>query len=124
MIVQDIEEHLENSLWVLRGEIVFDPGQQARLCMTQMPDGGDSQIELIQPVDETSPTWRARTAGGGYHHVCFSSLLMSEADSLIQEHRMIPVSAWQAAVLFSGRAIRFAYTRNRELVEFLADERI
>jgi hypothetical protein len=32
------------------------------------------------------------------------------------------VTSWQPAVLFGGRPVRFAYSRNRKLLEFLAGE--
>jgi hypothetical protein len=42
----------------------------------------------------------------------------------MREKRLLPITTWEPAELFGGRAIRFAYSRNRELLEFLADEAI
>ena len=49
----------------------FDlPGQGVRVCFVDTPN---SQIELIEPLGETSPLngFLARNPAGGQHHVCF-----------------------------------------------------
>lgn len=49
----------------------FDlPAQGVRVCFVDTPN---SQIELIEPIDETSPitAFLAKNPKGGQHHVCF-----------------------------------------------------
>ncbi len=49
----------------------FDmPAQGVKVCFVNLPN---SQIELIEPLDETSPIWNflQKNPKGGQHHVCF-----------------------------------------------------
>lgn len=49
----------------------FDmPAQGVKVCFVNLPN---SQIELIEPLDEASPIWNfiQKNPKGGQHHVCF-----------------------------------------------------
>ena len=122
LLVTDIERFLSQSIWELRGPIVSDPVQLARLCMVA-PAGDAAQplVELIEPLDENSPTWNAMKRGQRWHHVCLGVPNCNEGDQYIAERRLLPVTPWRPAVLFDGRLIRFAYSRNQELVEMISD---
>jgi methylmalonyl-CoA/ethylmalonyl-CoA epimerase len=51
----------------------FDmPAQGVRVCFVDTPDGG-TQIELLAPLDESSPltNFLARNPQGGQHHLAF-----------------------------------------------------
>ena len=49
----------------------FDmPEQGVKVCFVNLPN---SQIELIEPLNEASPIWKfiEKNPKGGQHHVCF-----------------------------------------------------
>ena len=51
----------------------FDlPEQGVKVAFVNTPDGG-TQIELLSPLDETSPVagFMAKNPAGGQHHVCY-----------------------------------------------------
>ena len=51
----------------------FDmPEQGVRVCFVNTPNGG-TQIELLAPLDESSPVsgFLAKNPQGGQHHLCF-----------------------------------------------------
>ena len=51
----------------------FDmPEQGVRVCFVDTPNGG-TQIELLAPLDESSPVsgFLAKNPQGGQHHLCF-----------------------------------------------------
>lgn len=52
------------------GEKFQMPDQGVWVCFVDLPN---SQIELIEPIDETSPiaNFLAKNPAGGQHHVCF-----------------------------------------------------
>ena len=57
----------------------FDlPAQGVRVCFVDTPN---SQIELIEPLGESSPLhgFLARNPAGGQHHICFEVLDIHEA---------------------------------------------
>jgi glyoxalase/bleomycin resistance protein/dioxygenase superfamily protein len=121
VVVADIDRYLQQSVWERRTPIVIDPLQQSRLCLTSFAVDATPMIELVEPLGETSPTWGALQRGGGWHHLCFAVGTQAAGDALVRERRLLPVGPWQPAVLFDGRAVRFVYSRNRELLELLAD---
>ena len=119
IVVRNIEEYLERAVWTARGPAVADPVQQARLCLCDMT--GAVALELVEPLHERSLVWSALQRGGGWHHLCFTVPTAAAGDALVDEHRLLPVTPWEPAVLFGGRLVRFVYSRNRELLELLAD---
>ena len=122
IVVPNIERYLASSFWSLDTAPVADPIQDARLCLAVLPGSSGPYIELIEPLSDKSPTFNALQRGTRYHHICFAAPSCEAADKVIAEQRMMPVTGWVPAVLFGGRKVRFVYSRNRELMEFLADE--
>jgi hypothetical protein len=122
VIVRSIEAYVRNSLWQPFTDIVHDQIQGARLCLAGISPGMSPAIELVEPDNQDSPLWKALERGTSWHHLCFQVPSVERADELIKEHRMLQVTAWAPAVLFGGRPVRFVYSRNRELVEFLSEE--
>jgi methylmalonyl-CoA/ethylmalonyl-CoA epimerase len=72
--VPSITQGLRTYRDLLGAEIVSDvielPEQGVRACFVDLPNG---QVELIEPIDDTSPIARflARNPAGGQHHLCF-----------------------------------------------------
>ena len=59
----------------------FDlPEQGVKVCFVNTPNGG-TQIELIEPLDDTSPIagFLQKNPLGGQHHVCFEVEDIGEA---------------------------------------------
>ena len=121
LLVEDIEIYLEESFWRPKSPIVFDDIQKCRLCLVSIQDNDDKLVELVQPVGQESPAYRLLKSGQKLYHLCFEMADTETADDYIREHRLLPITKWQPARLFDGRLARFAYTRHRELVEFLID---
>lgn len=122
LLVDHIETYLAGSFWSRQSPVVYDPNQKARLCLVCIAEDQDHLVELIEPAGTDSPTYRAQGKGQKLHHLCFAVPRKQVADAIIEKYRLLPVTNWQSAILFQGRPIRFAYTRNRELVEFVVDE--
>ncbi|MDQ1157306.1 methylmalonyl-CoA/ethylmalonyl-CoA epimerase [Sphingomonas sp. SORGH_AS 950] len=62
----------------------FDlPSQGVRVCFIDTPN---TQIELIQPLDESSPiaNFLKKNPGGGQHHLCFEVADMAAAVAALQ----------------------------------------
>lgn len=122
LVVPSIERYLENSVWRAYKDVVHDPLQGARLCLVGLHAEMCPAIELVEPVDEDSPVWAAMKRGTTWHHVCLEVPTKQRADELVHLYRFLTVTDWKPAVLFGGRSVRFAYSRNRELFEFLSEE--
>ena len=122
VVVPRIEAYLRRSLWREAGDIVHDPVQRCRLCFVSLYPGMTPAIELVEPTDEQSPVWAAVKRGVTWHHLCLHVPTTRRADELIHQHGLVPVTGWKPAVLFDGRPVRFVYSRNRELIEFLSED--
>lgn len=119
-IVDSIDAYLERSPFALRAGPVLDPRQGARLALVEV-HASSPAIELVEPVDETSPVWGARRRESIWHHVCLATRTRDAGDRWLRDQRLLPVTDWTPAVLFDGRPVRFVYSRNRELLELYAD---
>jgi hypothetical protein len=124
VIVQNIEKYLERSFWSLQSSIVYDSIQKCRLCLVSIGSEDRTPVELIEPVGKDSPVFQALNKGQTLHHICIEIPAMEEADAFIRKYRLLPVTKWQPAELFRGRLIRFAFTRNQELMEFVTNEHL
>lgn len=63
----------------------FDmPAQGVKVCFVNLPN---SQIELIEPLNEESPIWNfvQKNPKGGQHHVCFEVADIYEAVEAMTE---------------------------------------
>lgn len=121
-LVPDMDAYLRRSPWPLVKGPVVDEAQGARLCLLDAGPGSP-WIELVEPTDAGSPVWGAGEREVVWHHVCMACGTEAEGDAWIAEHRLLGVTGWTPAVLFDGDPVRFAYSRNRELVELVADGR-
>jgi methylmalonyl-CoA epimerase len=54
-----------------RSKPVIDPNQRVEVVFIETGHGQDLTIELIRPLDETSPVHKFLEKGGGFHHLCF-----------------------------------------------------
>ena len=72
--VPDIEEAMETYRTLYGATDIttpFDmPAQGVKVCFVNLPN---SQIELIEPLNEDSPIWNfiQKNPKGGQHHICF-----------------------------------------------------
>ncbi|MDZ7282741.1 methylmalonyl-CoA epimerase [Sphingomonas sanguinis] len=82
-----IEKTVETYRQILDAEAIgeaFDlPLQGVRVCFIDAPN---TQIELIQPLDETSPiaNFLKKNPAGGQHHLCFEVADMAAAVADLQ----------------------------------------
>lgn len=82
-----IEKTVETYRHLLGADAIgmpFDlPAQGVRVCFIDAPN---TQIELIQPLDETSPiaNFLKKNPAGGQHHLCFEVADMAAAVAELQ----------------------------------------
>ncbi|MEM6411451.1 MAG: methylmalonyl-CoA epimerase [Pseudomonadota bacterium] len=63
----------------------FDmPAQGVKVCFVNLPN---TQIELIEPLNEESPIWNfiQKNPNGGQHHVCFEVVDINDAVAAMKE---------------------------------------
>ena len=98
-----------------RGDTIYDPQQDANLCMLTMPDG--TFVELVS----------GRVVEGylkkrmSYYHICYEVDGLENAISSMGTNGAVVVSPPKPAVLFNGRRVAFIMTP-MGLVELLEAE--
>ena len=86
--VPDIEEAMETYRTLYGATDIttpFDmPAQGVKVCFVNLPN---SQIELIEPLNEDSPIWNfiQKNPKGGQHHVCFEVAEIHAAVAAMKE---------------------------------------
>ena len=93
--------------------------QKANVCFLNI---GGFRLELIEPVEESSPVSDFASGGGGFHHLCF------EVDDIHQEVKKMVKSGARLVVKpvigFENRLIAFLFLKKKNtkcnLVELVA----
>lgn len=101
-----------------KSESVFDPIQNVSLCFLRK--AGMPTVELIFPVDETSPAARIlKKVGVSPYHCCY---LVKDIDAAVRELEAMDYVAKFAPVeacALENRKITFLYNRDVGLIELL-----
>lgn len=123
-IVADVDTYLRNSFLPVPGPTVYDPLQDADVCFIDL-GGGQPRLELVQPRSPRSRVYgAAQQQPNALHHVCFRVPDVEEAQDRITRHRMIHIWGPVPAVALGGQPVVFAYSRNREIIEFVCGARL
>ncbi len=95
-------------------DTVYDPLQDARLCMLTLEDG--VRIELIQGT----PVEKIVKKGTYLYHSCYETKDLEETMMFFEERGSIIVSPPKEAVLFGGRRVAFLSSK-LGLIELLEE---
>lgn len=116
-----ITKNIENSIEKIKlqhdleriSDIVFDPAQNARLCMLYSKEGLD--IELIEGEDFNNMLNKGTT----YYHICYSTSDINSEIVKLQSVGALLVKKPLEAKLFDQKKVAFLYTETGliELVE-------
>ena len=104
--------HIESSLGELSRYLPFEEqslpsevgSQKVRVCFLDM---GKGLLELIEPLDETSPVAGFAAKGGGIHHICFEVANIYAAIAELESKGAVVIV--KPVVGFENRLIAFVY---------------
>jgi len=100
------------------GEEIEDPLQRIRLLFVELRGG--ARLELIEPLDETSPLRGILARGHGSLYHC--AYLVDDLDESLGRFRAagcLPISGPTPAVAFGGRRIAFLLTSQKDMLELI-----
>ena len=103
------------------GQIFEDPLQKAKVAF-MTTRAGDAQIELVQPVGDSSPVQRFLQQGGGMHHLCYEVADLEAELAAFRSRGAAIASRPKPAVAFGGRRIAWVITSEKFLVELLEEK--
>jgi methylmalonyl-CoA/ethylmalonyl-CoA epimerase len=101
------------------GKIHHDPLQKVRVSFVTARAEGAASVELVEPVDESSPVTEFLRQGGGLHHLCYEVDDLDEQVRRCRQDGSLLVRSPLPAVAFEGRLICWTLSRERLLVEWL-----
>lgn len=100
------------------GPIIEDPLQGVRITFVTV--GGGVRIELIEPMDESSPVSKYLSdRRGGLYHVCYETDSLDAAIEDFRRKRCMLFSGPTPAAAFDGRRIAFFFTPQRDIIELV-----
>ena len=101
-----------------QSEVIFDPAQRVKLVMLSSANGYN--IELIQPIDNKSPSYDYIKKGGGFHHFCYAVESMENTISRMKSCGHLLIKRPIEAPLLEGRLVAFFYSKiDKQVVELV-----
>jgi hypothetical protein len=117
-VVSSIDKYEQNLLFEKKIREVTDPVQKAKLSLYK--NYGSSFIELIEPLEESSFTWKAlKNNGNMFHHLCYETDRPEDLYDLQEKQRWIEILKPVPALLFDSKSVAFYLDRNRQIIEIL-----
>ena len=103
-----------------RSASIFDPVQNVNICW--LTREGYPTVELLAPVDETSPVCKTLEKNGVTpYHTCYIVDNIDEAAKKLRKDRYVMVSKPAEAVAFKGSRVAFFFNKNVGLIELVEE---
>jgi len=101
-----------------RSASIFDPIQNVNICW--LTKDGMPTVELLAPVDETSPVNKTLEKNGVTpYHTCYVVENIEEAVAQLRKQKYAMVSNPAEAVAFCGSRVCFLFNKNVGLIELV-----
>ena len=101
-----------------RSDTVLDPIQNVRICFLHKK--GMPVIELLAPVDESSPVCKILEKNGvSPYHSCYSVKNLDDAISDLKNMKYVLVKRPEPAVAIDGKRVCFLFNKHVGLIELL-----
>lgn len=101
------------------GSIIIDPIQNVKICFLDNNEGLPC-IELLAPVDETSPVNGTLSKNGvGPYHTCFVVKDINKSIKDFKREKYVVVSSPIEACAIEGRKVAFLYNKDMGLIELV-----
>ncbi len=103
-----------------RSASIFDSVQNVNICW--LTREGYPTVELLAPVDETSPVCKTLEKNGVTpYHTCWIVSNIEEAASRLRKQRYVMVSKPAEAVAFCGSRVAFFFNKAVGLIEMVEE---
>ena len=97
---------------------VFDPKQNVKISFLEKQ--GSPLLELVEPVDDTSPVCNIiKKVGVSAYHFCYEVLNIEKSIGELKEKKFVLLVKPVEAVAFYGRKVCFLYHQDTGLIELL-----
>ena len=101
-------------------ENTFDPIQNVNICF--LSKKGMPLLELIEPLDETSPVFKVLSKNGVTpYHICYSVKDIAKSVAELRSLRFVATSEPVPACALDNHKVCFLYNRNVGLIELVEE---
>lgn len=101
-----------------KSSVTFDPVQNVNICW--LSKEGMPLIELLEPVDNSSPICRTLEKNGVTpYHICYIVSDIDSAVSDLREMKYVIVSKAEKAVAIQNSRVCFLFHRDAGLIELV-----
>jgi len=121
-LVDDIEASKKMHKDVLKfaniSETIYVSSQKVYICFVEV--GNDTYLELIQPLDATSPLLKFRQKNVNYYHLAY---VVKNLDAVVEElcaKDAIVLTSFDSEAFNQKRSV-FLYTPEKNLIELIDD---
>jgi methylmalonyl-CoA/ethylmalonyl-CoA epimerase len=122
IVVNNIEEAIQrytvNYGFVMQNQIIYDDNQHVRLVM--LISSNRYKVELIQPLDEKSPSFDFLQKGGGIHHICYVANDIEKAIVALKKNGHLLFKKPIMAPLLTGKKVAFLFSKtDKQIIELV-----
>lgn len=120
-VVNNIENAIEyfvgNFGYNLRSKAMYDELRHVKLAMLEL---NGLCLELIQPLDASSPSYDFMLSGGGLHHLCYATDDLEAKIKELQNNKHTLIKRAECAPLLSGKKVAFLFSREtKQIIELV-----
>ncbi len=125
LVVEDIQRYFNEFLMPVLGikelsDICTDHNQQSKVAFVKTEN--ECRIELIEPLNETSPVSQVlKRKKGSLHHICFIAEDFEQDIKRLQDNNCLMISPPRPAVAFGNRRVVFFFTPTYEVIEVVEE---
>lgn len=102
----------------IASSITEDPIQDIRICFLEKE--GMPKIELLEPIDEKSPTNRIlQTQGVTPYHICYETEELQSAVKCLRQQGFVKISKIVPACAINNRKVVFLFKKDVGVIELL-----
>jgi len=122
IVVRSISDYEKNFLYEKKLGEVVDPIQNAKLAL--YTSFSETLIELIEPLNKDSLLWGVLNKKGNHiHHLCYVHNDIGEIMEKSKKLGYLKILGPVRAILFQNKNVVFFYTKNKEIIEFLVEDK-
>lgn len=120
LLVDDIENSVEHYSNLFGGANVSDittiASQKVKVCFVKI--GGESYIELVQPVNEESVVYKLLKKRVSYYHIAYMVTDITAAVTRLEEMNYKPLEYFNSEA-FGGKRCIFLFSPDAHLIELI-----
>ncbi|HPN31633.1 MAG TPA: VOC family protein [bacterium] len=121
-VVENIDTYLKKNVFFLNfaeiSKIMINKIQKVRQCFIIFFDS--PSIEILEPLNETSPLYSFLKKGGGFHHICYETQDILETIQYFKKLNAVNLCEPYDDIAFLNAKIAFVYYQNSviELIQY------